>query len=92
MITLNRIQDWDINYSTYVDTLRLFAKEIYATKSNELIKKNFDGFTIVYFRGGVEPALFEMKHASKRLGEVDNLTKEAIIQRVIKYLENEPSR
>ena len=87
-LTQDYIKDWVLNYSTYVDTLRLFNDDIYSKKSKDLRREDFSKYTIVYYINSSKPVLFEMKHASNTLGEIDNLTKEDIIHRVIGYIHN----
>lgn len=92
IIPMSTIQRWNLEYSTYIDTLSLFSDEVYSMRSDELLRHDHKNFSIVYSNKSNEPVIFEMRNASRQLGEVDNLTKEDIIQRVIGYIKNEPSR
>lgn len=85
---LKDIENWIVNYYTYEDILRVFDSRFYTKKYGESIKINYKTFDIIYIKPSLEPIVFEMKEASKSLGNIDNMDKKHIIQGVERLVEN----
>ena len=84
--------NWNVNYSTYVDNLQVFKKEVYSKRSTDLINRKFNNYTVVCDRDTLEPVLIEIKQASDHIGELDNLSQVDIIKSVERYINDEAKR
>lgn len=78
----SHIQDWSIAYSPYVDTLHVYKNVFNRVPRKDQIDKDYGQFYIIFNSKDSQLLLFEMKHASKSFGKIDNMQKRHIIQRV----------
>lgn len=83
-----KLNDWSIAYSPYVDTLHVYKNILNKKKDKELINKDYGRFIIVLDSNTYQLLLFEMKHASKDFGNIDNMDKRHIIRRVKEMVKN----
>lgn len=86
--SLKSLDDWYIAYSPYVDTLHVYRGLVNRKRRNELLDRDYGKFFVIYDSRTLKPLLFEMKSASKVFGNIDNMNKENIIQRVTGYIQD----
>lgn len=90
MITFSPVnisKNWTVIYSPYVDDLSIHDGSIGAKEPNCLrSKKVAKGISVVFDKKTNEPLMFEIKNASERLGEIDDLKDHDIIKVAKEYL------
>jgi len=89
MIISSQLKEWSIAYSPYVDTLHVYKNFFNSVPKREQISKDFGKFHVIFNSRDADLLLFEMKHASQSFGDIDNMDKEHIIQKVKGCIEHE---
>ncbi len=79
--------DWNVSYSPYIDDLSLADRSLAGIRGSQLIRKPLTRDTSVVFdKATNDIVMVRIDRASSHLGEIDDLDKHDIINRVKEYI------
>jgi len=87
-ITSTTINDWKISYNPYTDLFQIFNEKVFNTQNKDLGSKKKGCAVLVYEKSTRTPLMVEFRRAYEYLGDIDNMSKKAIIHNVIGYVES----
>jgi hypothetical protein len=79
---------WKISYNPYNDLFQIFKEDVFFIPDENVSKVTKGEATLLYEKATQKPLLVEFKNAYKHLGDIDNMSKESIIQNIIGYVKN----
>lgn len=86
-ISKQTIQNWHISYDPYTDIFQMFDKKALKMGRNHFRKINLKSASI-YADSNDTPHLVEFMNAYSKIGDIDNMDKISIINKVTGYISN----
>jgi hypothetical protein len=88
LLTSANIGTWKISYNPYTDFFQIFSETIFRADNKNLFSKKEGDAVLVFEKSTKKPLMVEFVNVYECIGDVDNMSKEDIIQRVIGYVNN----
>lgn len=79
---------WKISYNPYIDLFQIYDRAVFALPNDKLKSKSIGSIKLVYSKSSHAPLLAEVQNAYEYLGDIDNMSKQAIIQSIVGYIEH----
>lgn len=78
----NLLKTWYVSYDPYTDLFQMYDGRVFELPKNHLMEKNSGNVKLLYSKDSSKPLLIEIKNAYNQLGDVDDLEKSEIINKV----------
>lgn len=82
------LKTWKISYNPYIDLFQIFTEQAFYIPEKKVSTQHKGSATLLFNKANERLLLIELKNAYDVLGDVDNMSKADIIDRVIGYVEN----
>lgn len=82
----NQLQKWYISYNPYTDIFQIYSKESLGTSKSMFKKTKINKGELYLDKTSDTPLFIQFKDAYRSIGDIDNMSKEAIIQKVMEYV------
>ena len=82
----NDLKTWKITYNPYTDLFQIYEERVFHMPDSEIASKSKGVAKLLYDKKTHSPLLIEFSNAYEHLGDIDNMSKESIIQGVIGYV------
>lgn len=80
------LHGWHLQYNPYSGSFQMYDNRVIAMADSELVAENIGDAKLLFERRSKAPLLIEMKNVAKTLGDIEGMTKEQVIDRIIAYL------
>jgi len=81
-----QLKQWYISYNAYTDVFQIYSKESLSTNKSVFKKTKIIKGELYLDKKSNTPLFIEFKNAYRNIGDIDNMSKEAIIEKVMEYV------
>lgn len=82
----NQLQNWYISYNAYTDVFQIYSKEALGANKAMFKKTKIKKGELFVDKSSNAPLFIQFKDAYRSIGDIDNMSKEAIIDKVMEYV------
>ena len=78
----NLLKTWHVSYNPYTDLFQMYDGHVFDLPKDSLTEKYMNNVRFLYSKNSSQPLLIEIKNAYSQLGDIEELEKNEIIDKV----------
>ncbi len=86
------MRSWRISYNPYTDIFQMYSGKAFGITNDKTSSARKGDAVILFDKETDSPLLVEFRNAYGYIGDVDNMSKQAIISKVVEYVGSHDSK